>query len=41
MARSEFKDLEDMKFYDDGCVAHQELKKSVKTLSAVDGVMTV
>lgn len=41
VARSEFKDLEDMKFYDEGCVAHQELKKSVKTLSAVDGVMTV
>ncbi|CZR51728.1 related to stress responsive A/B barrel domain protein [Phialocephala subalpina] len=40
VARSEFKDLEDMKFYDDGCEAHQELKKGVKTLNN-EGVMTV
>jgi len=40
VARSEFKDLEDMKFYDDGCEAHAELKKGAKTLG-VEGVMTV
>lgn len=40
VARSEFKDLEDMKFYDDGCEAHQVLKKGAKTLG-VEGIMTV
>lgn len=40
VAKSEFKDLEDMKFYDDGCEAHLELKKGAKILG-VQGVMTV
>lgn len=40
VAKSEFKDLEDMKYYDEGCEAHSELKKGAKTLG-VEGVMTI
>ncbi|KAH7409531.1 hypothetical protein BKA64DRAFT_399601 [Cadophora sp. MPI-SDFR-AT-0126] len=40
IAKSEFKSLEDMKFYDEGCEAHQVLKTGVKTLG-VEGIMTV
>jgi len=40
VAKSEFKSLEDMKYYDDGCEAHQTLKAGAKTLG-VEGVLTV
>ncbi|KAM5346563.1 hypothetical protein ACJ41O_009568 [Fusarium nematophilum] len=40
VSKTEFANREDMKFYDDECPAHQELKGLVKTLT-VDGVMTV
>ncbi|KAN0119783.1 hypothetical protein V8E51_001991 [Hyaloscypha variabilis] len=39
-AKSEFSTLEDMKFYDDSCEAHQTLKAGAKSLG-VEGVMTV
>ncbi|KAL7913513.1 hypothetical protein GGI35DRAFT_212158 [Trichoderma velutinum] len=40
VAKSEFASLEDMKYYDEECVAHQALKKAAGTLG-VEGVMTV
>lgn len=40
VAKSEFKSLEDMKFYDEGCEAHQVLKAGAKDLG-VEGIMTV
>lgn len=40
VAKSEFKSLEDMRFYDEECVAHQILKEGTKPLG-VQGVMTV
>ncbi|PVH89061.1 hypothetical protein DL98DRAFT_161325 [Cadophora sp. DSE1049] len=40
IAKSEFKSLEDMKFYDEGCEAHKVLKAGAKTLG-VEGIMTV
>ncbi len=39
-AKSEFSTLEDMKYYDTDCEAHQILKAGVKTLG-VEGIMTV
>jgi len=39
-AKSEFSTLEDMKYYDDACEAHQTLKAGAKSLG-VEGVMTV
>jgi len=39
-AKSEFSSLEDMKYYDDACEAHQTLKAGAKSLG-VEGVMTV
>ncbi|CZT50962.1 related to stress responsive A/B barrel domain protein [Rhynchosporium secalis] len=40
IAKSEFKTLEDMKFYDESCEAHGVLKAGAKRLG-VEGVMTV
>ncbi|KAH6710752.1 hypothetical protein BKA61DRAFT_612343 [Leptodontidium sp. MPI-SDFR-AT-0119] len=40
IAKSEFRTLEDMKFYDAECEAHQTLKAGVKTLGS-EGIMTV
>ncbi|PNP55696.1 hypothetical protein THARTR1_04220 [Trichoderma harzianum] len=40
VSKSEFASLEDMKYYDEECVAHQALKKVAMTLG-VEGVMTV
>jgi len=40
VAKSEFKNLDDMKYYDEKCEAHQVLKAGTKSLG-VDGVMTV
>jgi hypothetical protein len=39
-AKSEFSTLDDMKYYDDGCEAHQTLKAGAKSLG-VEEVMTV
>ncbi len=39
-AKSEFTTLEDMKYYDTDCEAHQTLKAGVKSLGA-EGIMTV
>jgi len=41
VSKTEFKDLDDMKFYDDVCEAHQTLKKEVKGSLTVEGIMTV
>jgi len=38
--QTEFSSLDDMKFYDEDCSAHQSLKGVVKTLQC-DGAMTV
>ncbi|TFB00690.1 hypothetical protein CCMA1212_007131 [Trichoderma ghanense] len=40
VAKSEFASLDDMKFYDAECPAHQALKKTALTLG-VEGVLTV
>ncbi|KAH7157526.1 hypothetical protein B0J13DRAFT_581656 [Dactylonectria estremocensis] len=40
VSKTEFASMDDMKFYDDACTAHNDLKTFVKTL-AVDGVLTV
>lgn len=40
VAKSEFASLEDLKYYDDECTAHQALKKVAMTLG-VEGIMTV
>jgi len=40
VAKSEFKSLDDMRYYDDKCEAHQTFKVKAKNLG-VDGVMTV
>lgn len=40
VAKSEFKTIEDMRFYDNECVAHQVLKFGTKPLG-VEGVMTI
>ncbi|QYT00699.1 Stress-response A/B barrel domain-containing protein [Trichoderma simmonsii] len=40
VSKSEFASLEDMKYYDEECVAHQALKKVAMTLG-VEGIMTV
>jgi len=40
VARSEFANLDDMKYYDEGCEAHKVLKQGAKTLG-VEGIMTV
>ncbi|KAG0645942.1 Fusaristatin A biosynthesis cluster [Hyphodiscus hymeniophilus] len=39
-AKSEFKTVEDMKYYDEGCEAHQALKEKAKPLG-VEGMMMV
>lgn len=41
IAESKFKTIEDMKFYDDGCAAHQELRTVVKGLGPAEPPMTV
>lgn len=33
ISQSKFKSLEDMKFYDESCEAHKELKMAVKSLA--------
>ncbi|KAH7316494.1 hypothetical protein B0I35DRAFT_433225 [Stachybotrys elegans] len=40
ISKTEFASMEDMKFYDEECKAHAEIKKVVRSL-AVDGIMTV
>ena len=40
IAKSEFASLEDMKYYDEECAAHQALKKGAMSLG-VEGLMTV
>ncbi|KAH8654470.1 hypothetical protein BGZ60DRAFT_386383 [Tricladium varicosporioides] len=40
VAKSEFKDLTDMKYYDEECEAHKELKVHAKGYG-VEGIMTV
>jgi len=40
VAKSEFKDLDDMKYYDNDCEAHKTLKAGAKSLG-VEGVLTV
>jgi hypothetical protein len=40
VAKSEFRSLEDMKYYDSECQAHQTLKNGAKDLG-VEGMMTV
>lgn len=40
VAKSEFKTLEDMRFYDEECAAHQVLKVGAKSLG-VEGVLTI
>lgn len=39
-ARFEFASLEDMRYYDDECPAHQALKASARSLD-VGGIMTI
>ncbi len=40
VSKTEFANLEDMKYYDEGCPAHGAVKAFIKTLT-VDGIMTV
>lgn len=40
VAKSEFKSLDDMKYYDNDCEAHKTLKAGAKSLG-VEGIMTV
>lgn len=40
VSKTEFANMDDMKFYDDECIAHNDLKTFVKTLG-VEGVLTV
>lgn len=40
VSKTEFASMEDMKYYDDECPAHNEVKLLVNTLT-VDGIMTV
>jgi hypothetical protein len=41
VSKTEFASMEDMKYYDDGCQAHQALKDFVKSSLSPEGVMTV
>jgi hypothetical protein len=40
VAKSEFKTIEDMRYYDTDCAAHNKLREGTKPLG-VEGVMTV
>jgi hypothetical protein len=40
VSKTEFASLDDMKYYDDECPAHGEVKTLVRTLT-VDGILTV
>ncbi|OAQ67032.1 stress responsive alpha-beta barrel [Pochonia chlamydosporia 170] len=40
VCKTEFASMEDLKYYDDSCAAHQALKATAKGL-AVEGIMTV
>ncbi|KAM4065177.1 stress responsive a/B barrel domain-containing protein [Hirsutella rhossiliensis] len=40
VCETEFASLDDMKYYDDECPAHQKLKAAAKDMT-IDGVMTV
>ncbi|KAG4033607.1 hypothetical protein MFRU_004g01110 [Monilinia fructicola] len=40
VAKTEFKNLEDMKYYEEGCEAHQKFKAAVKTLG-IEGMCCV
>ncbi|PQE13801.1 stress responsive A B Barrel domain-containing protein [Rutstroemia sp. NJR-2017a BVV2] len=40
VAKSVFKNQEDMKFYEDECEAHNEFKKFLKENAPVTGLMT-
>ena len=41
VSKTEFASMDDMKYYDDGCQAHQALKDFVKGNLSPEGVMTV
>ncbi|KAF4980355.1 hypothetical protein FZEAL_3616 [Fusarium zealandicum] len=41
VSKTEFASMEDMKYYDDDCKAHDDLKVFVKSSLAVEGVLTV
>lgn len=41
VAQSKFHSLEDMKFYDESCLAHQELKATAKGLGPLEPPLTV
>ncbi|ROW10443.1 hypothetical protein VMCG_01824 [Cytospora schulzeri] len=41
VAQSKFNSLEDMKYYDDTCPAHQELKSIARSLRPVEPPLTV
>lgn len=41
VAKTEFASMEDMKYYDDECPAHAELKKTVTTLNVSEKPMSV
>lgn len=41
VSKTEFASMDDMKYYDDGCQAHQALKDFVKGNLKPEGVMTV
>lgn len=40
VSKTEFASLEDMKYYDEECAAHNEVKKLVGTIKP-DGILTV
>ena len=40
VSKTEFANMEDMKYYDEGCAAHGVIKSLVRTLT-VEGIMTV
>ncbi|KAM0252454.1 hypothetical protein ACHAP5_001101 [Fusarium lateritium] len=41
VSKTEFANLDDMKYYDEGCQAHQGLKDFVKSSLNPEGIMTV
>ncbi|GKU02017.1 unnamed protein product [Fusarium langsethiae] len=41
VSKTEFASMDDMKYYDDGCQAHQALKDFVKGNLSPEGLMTV
>lgn len=41
VSQSKFRSMDDMKFYDEQCVAHQELKAVVRSLGPEEPPLTV